>query len=232
MVLKAVFLDAGGTLIHEHPARAEIYATAARSAGIDIDAEGMRVLMQHAFAALPRTIGAAYRYSERWFAAFIERIFGAELGLEPAAVERARRELVLHFADPATFRLFPGAAELCARVRAAGLRLGVISNWSEPLPRILAGLGLSPPVEFVLVSAIERCEKPEREIFARALARAAVNASDALHAGNDPELDCRGAGAAGLRAVLVDRAGAWRDAPCPRVASLEELGRLILEEAR
>lgn len=231
MTLKAVFLDAGGTLIREDPPRQAIYAEVARELGASITASAMRERMHAAFAILPRTLGTAYRFSERWFEAFIEEIFGRGLRLGPETVAAARRELFRRFADPGSFRLYPGARELCESVRARGLRLGVISNWSEPLPTILAGLGLAPALEFVLVSSLERCEKPEPEIFRRALARSGVAPAQALHAGNDPELDCRGAEAVGIRGVLVDREGAVPAGTCARVRDLFELDALIAEAA-
>src|SRR5207247_11299986 len=68
-------------------------------------------------------------------------------------------------------------------------------------------LGLSRRVDFVLASAIERAEKPDREMFERALARAGARPEEALHAGDDLEKDVLGARRAGLSSVLVDHAG-------------------------
>jgi FMN phosphatase YigB (HAD superfamily) len=197
----------------------------------------MRELMAKTAASLPRECGGHFRYSEGWFRPFIERLFQGELGLDGARLEGLTAELLERFRDPATFRLYPHALELLDGLRGGGLRgrglaVGIVSNWSEALPGILEALGVLERVDFCLVSAIERAEKPEPEIFRRALERAASEPGEALHAGNDVSLDVRGALASGILPVLVDhghRAGGPRGVA--RVGSLRELEDWILERA-
>ncbi len=226
MVLRAVFLDVGNTLVHERPSRFEIYAQTARAHGLEVATERMDALMREAHRDLPREIDGAWRYTDRWFEAYLERIFCEGLGLEPARLAPLSRELFARFSDPATFALHAGALELCDALRARGLALGIVSNWSPRLPRLLEHLGLAARADFVLCSALERAEKPDEEIFRRALARAGVRADEALHAGDDLEKDFRGARRAGLRAVLVDHS-ARAAGETPRVHSLPELGEWI-----
>ena len=227
MVLKAVFLDVGNTLVHEEPTRFEIYAEGARRRGVVLETEAMHALMRLAHRELPREIGGAFRYTDRWFEAYIERIFHIGLGLPRAELAPLHEELFSRFADPATFALHPGAIELLERLRARGLKVGIVSNWSHRLPRLLEDLGVSRRVDFVLCSALERLEKPEPAIFERALARAGVAAEEALHAGDDYEKDFLGASRAGLRAVLVDHSRTARAEVTPRVHALVELDELV-----
>jgi putative hydrolase of the HAD superfamily len=226
MPLRAVFLDVGNTLVRERPSRFEIYALCARQYGLQVSTERMQQLMRAAHRDLPREVAGAWRYSERWFEAYIERIFATELGLEPGHLQALSRDLFARFADPATFELFPGAVELCDELRARALVVGLVSNWSGRLPHLVEQLGLSQRTDFVLCSALERAEKPDAEIFRRALARAGARADEALHAGDDLEKDFHGARRAGLRAVLVDHARAHADST-PRVHSLPELGQWV-----
>lgn len=225
----AVFLDAGNTLLAEHPSRAEIYAEVARAHGLAVDVEELRGRMQRAHAELPREIGPHFRYSEGWFAAFIERVLSDGLGLERRALPAVQAELFARFADPRTFRLEPGARELVGALKARGLVVGVISNWSERLPGLLDGLGLARQLDFAVVSALERCEKPEPRIFELALARAGVAPGLALHAGDDLRRDVHGAQAVGILPVHVDRAGSGPAGPHARVRDLGELKRWILD---
>src|SRR5258705_7009173 len=238
MPLRAVFIDAGNTLLYEKPSRFEIYALAARRRGFDLSAERMTDLMRQAHRELPREIDGAFRYSEGWFSSYIERIFHEGLDLSRSELPAVRDELFARFADPRSFHLFPGGLELLEALRRRGLAVGVISNWSQRLPGILAGLGVSDHLDFVLASAIERVEKPAPEIFARACARAGVEPSAAIHAGDDVDKDVRGARAAGLRAVRVDHAGGPRggiaDDPAtgaPLVGSLWDLSDWIAHVA-
>ncbi len=230
--LRALCLDAGGTLLHEAPSRWELYAAAAREHGLDSSPGQVRQAMIAAHDQLPRELGAHFRYSHGWFEAFIEQVFVQRLGLAPARLPQLERELFARFADPRTFRLFPGALELVRSARALGLKVGVVSNWSEALPGILAGLGLAEELDFAVVSALERCEKPERAIFELALARSDVNPREAAHVGDCPERDVRGAGALGMLTALVERSGAASASPADRTcADLFEVERWIRELA-
>lgn len=206
MVLRAFFVDVGNTLVRERPSRFAIYAECARARGVDLSDAGMQTLMRQAHRELPARIAGAYRYTDPWFTAYIERIFHHHLGLERASLAELSHGLFARFSDPGTFELFPGALELLDELRASGLTIGVISNWSPRLPGLLASLGLAQRVDFVLCSAIEEAEKPDPELFLRALARARVAPHEALHAGDDLEKDVLGARRVGARAVLVDHA--------------------------
>jgi len=233
MSLRAVFLDVGNTLITERPPRFEIYAGHARARGLDVDAERMKACMRRAHDDLPLELDGAFRYTDPWFRAFIRRIFQGELGLAEAELPELTAELFARFEDPATFHAFPGLHELLARLRDEKLVLGVISNWSARLSRVLAGLGLADAFDFVLCSALERAEKPDPELFRRALARADVAPAEALHAGDHAARDVHAALSAGLQAVLVDHAGKRPPVEgVPRVSGLPELQAVILERCR
>ncbi len=231
MPIKAFFVDVGNTLVREVPSRFAIYAECARAHGVALETPAMTALMRRAHAELPARFGGGFRYTDPWFAAYIERIFHHHLGIERAALPELSRGLFARFSDPATFELYPGALELLDTARAHGLATGVISNWSARLPGLLAGLGVAQRVDFVLCSAIEEVEKPDAEIFGRALARAGVDPDQALHAGDDLEKDYFGARRAGIRAVLVDHAGTRADLGHPRARDLAQLREVVVRLA-
>lgn len=223
MTLKALLLDAGGTLLTEEPSREALYAQAATRRGLDLSPPAMRQCMLRAHAALPLILDGNFRYSKAWFEAFIADVFLRQLGLEPARLHALVSELFETFADAANFRLLPGARELLEGAKARGWKLGLISNWSESMPEVLAGLGILPLFDSVLISAIERAEKPQREIFQRALARLNVRADEALHLGNQPVQDVRGATDCGIRALLFDPCDEHVGLGVARVRSLSEV---------
>jgi putative hydrolase of the HAD superfamily len=223
MVLAALLLDAGGTLLTEDPSRQELYARAAARRGLATAPEQMRECMSRAHRALPQVHGGHYRYSLPWFEAFIAHVFGEQLGLERAALSGVREELFAAFADARNFKLMPGAAELLERAAARGLRLGLVSNWSPALPGVLAGLGIARHFSAVVVSAVERVEKPDPAIFERALGRLNVSAAQALHVGNEPVQDVLGANACGIRALLFDPDGRHAALAHERISRLAEV---------
>jgi len=208
--IRAVFLDAGNTLFCERRPRVAIYGTVARKYGARVDNATVELALQHATEDLPRSLNGNFRYSVAWFRAFNARVFG-ELGLSPSREEQAHLELVRRFEDPRTFRLFREVPKVLEELHALGLVVGVVSNWSERLSALLDRLGIADKVRFIICSAEIRAEKPERAIFERALFRAGVLAEEALHVGNDLEMDVRGALSAGMRAALVDRSGCFRE---------------------
>src|SRR5262245_37953758 len=165
MPLAAVFLDLGGTLLAECPGRAALYAEEGRRHGLRVDDARMAELMARAHTELPRELDGAFRYSDEWFRAFQRRIFVGELGLGEERFEELTARLFERFEDARSFVLYPGARELLAASRSRGLALGLISNWSARLPRLLAGLELERAFDFVLCSAELRMEKPEPASF-------------------------------------------------------------------
>ncbi len=231
MTIKAFFVDVGNTLVREVPSRFTIYAECAREHGIALETPAMAALMRRAHGELPARVAGGFRYTDPWFAVYIERIFHHHLGIERAALPELSRGLFARFSDPATFELYPGALELLDAARARGLRVGVISNWSARLPGLLAGLGVAQRVDFVLCSAIEELEKPDAEMFRRALERAGVAPDQAVHAGDDLEKDFLGARRAGIRAVLVDHAGAHSNLGHPRARDLAQLLDVVVRLA-
>jgi putative hydrolase of the HAD superfamily len=226
-IVRAILLDAGGTLLRERTSRAAIYADAARHHGFEVDESAAAAAMRAALATLPLRVDGAFRYSRPWFRRFIADVF-ARLGV--AAVPKAlEEELFERFASAATFTLFDDVEPALDALARRGLRLAVVSNWTPALPRLLGALRIGARFETVVVSAIEQVEKPDPALFRIALERMKVAASEALHVGDHPELDVAGARAAGLRALLLDRTGTAADdaAPCTRITSLSELPRLV-----
>jgi len=121
------------------------------------------------------------------------------------------------------FELLPDVLPALDALAHRGVRLAVVSNWDCSLPGVLADLGVADRFAAVVVSAVVGAAKPDPGIFRYALERLGVSAARALHCGDRPEYDCAGARAAGLRAVLIDRAGALDGAVCPRIRTLPEL---------
>jgi putative hydrolase of the HAD superfamily len=125
------------------------------------------------------------------------------------------------------FVAYPDAAPALRELRAAGLRLVVISNWDVSLHERLEETGLAPLVDGAVASAEFGSAKPDRAIFDHACALTGASPAEALHAGDSPEADVEGALNAGLRAVLVARDGELATpTEVPVVRSLAELPAL------
>lgn len=224
MSLRALLLDFGGTLALERRSRAALYADVGRAHGVEVAEARMAELMGEAHDALPQELDGAYRYSDAWFRSFIARVFQGGLSFQ-GDLEGLARDLFAVFSDARTFALFPDAAELLARasrLRPAGLRVAVVSNWGPRLEPLLDGLGVR--VDLALTSARERLEKPDPALFQRALEGLGVDAEEALHVGDRVDTDVQGALAAGIRPVLLDRSGRMCAPPgVPMVRTLADV---------
>jgi putative hydrolase of the HAD superfamily len=219
MTVGVVLLDAGGTLFTERDTRDVIYARTLTERGLPVTAERIATLRETLHAAMPSDVEGHVRYTDRWFREFMRRLL-AELG-SPLDPEELRRDLAAHFSRPESFVLHADTLVALERLLERGLRVGVVSNWSDRLPPLLEGLGLSRYFEVVTVSAIVGHTKPDRRIFEVALASFGVRPEQALHVGDDPVNDLAGARRAGLGALLVDRAGRFQGPEIIR--SLEEI---------
>lgn len=224
--IRAVFLDAGNTLFTERRPRAAIYATVARAHLSRVSQEDASEWMARVLAELPASVDGSFRYSLAWFRAFNERVLTA-CGVPEKRLAKAHDELVRRFGDPKTYKVFPEVEAALAELTARGIQVGIVSNWSERLPELCRGLGLTEHVRFILSSAEMRSEKPDRAIFERALFRAGVPAEATLHVGDHFERDVRGALQAGLRAALIDRSGTGPQAVREGVPVLRDLKDLL-----
>jgi putative hydrolase of the HAD superfamily len=105
------------------------------------------------------------------------------------------------------FRPFPDAAPALAALRERGLALLCVSNWDVSLPEVLERCGLAGALDGVVTSAEVGARKPDPAIFTAALERAGCSADEAVHVGDTVAEDLAGAGAVGIRALHLDRAG-------------------------
>jgi len=101
----------------------------------------------------------------------------------------------------------PGAADMLARLRAMGIRTGVISNigWSggaleDRLKRLLP----EHTFEFVIASSEYGLRKPHPLLFELALRKANLPASQVWYCGDSIRADVRGAQGAGIFPVLYE----------------------------
>lgn len=224
MAVRAVLLDALGTLVELQPPGPRLRVRLEELSGVDVGPEaaerGFAAEIGHYLAH--HMEGGDREGLERLrddCAAVMHEALGVP-GIERAVVRRAMIESL-------EFAAFPDAAPALRELRSRGLRLVVASNWDCSLPEWLEGAGLGQLVDGVVSSAVIGEAKPSPAVFRAALDIAGAGPDEAIHVGDSVENDIAGARAAGVRAVLVDRS----DAPTPghieTVRSLGEVRSLI-----
>jgi putative hydrolase of the HAD superfamily len=219
--VRALLLDVGGVLVRPDFARV---AEALRARGVDADPAVLA-------AADPRVRRALDRPPSPGFATDAERgwhyfnLVLGEAGIARSPATDAALEEVKAWHDRYCLwdDVIEGVRPSLRRLRAAGLRLAAVSNANGTVRVLFERLGFTPLFEVVLDSRVEGVEKPDPGIFRLALERLGEEAGAALHVGDFYNVDVVGARAAGVRPVLVDEAGLYPEADCPRVRSLAEL---------
>lgn len=145
------------------------------------------------------------------------------LGGGPAeAVAACADAVVAEWVRVENFALYDDVLPCFESLRAAGVRLGLVSNTSRDLDEIMASFALADYVEVAVASIEIGLAKPSPAIFGAALERAGVAAGDTVMVGDSVEDDIKGALACGMGAVLLDRAGRY-DLPFVTVRTLAEL---------
>lgn len=226
MRYRAVFFDAGETLVYPHPSFPELLAQTLRREGFSVDPAEIRERLHVVAEVFTR----ATREKELWstspersrrFWASVYRALMAELGL-PFPDSLAGR-LYTTFTDLSNYRLFPDVLPVLEKLRSAGLALGVISNFEEWLERLLESLEVAGFFDVRVISGVEGVEKPDPGIFQLALDRTGVSPQESAYVGDNVTYDIEPAAALGMTAVLLDRRGRHPDTEWTRVTSLDDL---------
>jgi putative hydrolase of the HAD superfamily len=203
---RAVFLDALGTLVELEPPWVSLRDRVPAEVSDERLVEALRAEMayyrEHAHEG--RDEGSLAELRERCAA-----LVSAKLGIEITVDE---------LVDSIRFSAYPDAAPALQRLRDRGLRLVAVSNWDCSLSRVLEGCGLGQMLDGAVSSAMAGARKPDPAIFAPALELAGCGPEEALHVGDTPGEDVAGARAAGIRSLLIDRAGDGGD-----ISSLSEI---------
>jgi putative hydrolase of the HAD superfamily len=119
-------------------------------------------------------------------------------------------------------QILPGTRDALERIKQK-YAIAVISNADGRIDAVLTRCGICDCFASITDSGNVGQEKPHPAIFAAALGEMKANPADSLYVGDVYSVDYVGATNAGMRAVLFDVAGAYRNQGLPRVESLTEL---------
>jgi putative hydrolase of the HAD superfamily len=220
-----VLFDAAGTLFRVRGSVGQAYATVAARHGAAANAEEIERHFRSVFRAMPPMCFPgvpAVDIPERERAWWRQVVSAAFAGLRFDSFEAFFSDLFTHFARADSWELFPDVIPALSGLRARHLRLAIVSNFDSRLTSICQGLAIAGLFDVVVMSSQVGCAKPDPRIFAIALERLGVSPFEALHIGDSETLDVESAQAAGLRALLIDRA-ADSSEPGHRIRDLREL---------
>lgn len=127
------------------------------------------------------------------------------------------------FCSSKHWSIFPEVNTVLKNLKSRGIKIGVISNFDERLENLLENLDLLQYIDFTLCSKTTGFSKPDPEIFKIALKRAGVKEEEALHIGDDFDLDYKAAVESRLHSLLLVRDCGSVNADVDSVRSLTEI---------
>lgn len=199
--LRAVLFDVDFTLCRPGPElSAESYARIAERHGVTLDISRYEEAREAAALNLKRH--PELLHDDTIWHRFTEEIFLGMGGPEEIASECAT-EIEQGWEVSENFELFEDALPVLDELRAAHLRIGLVSNGIRDLSEFVAHHRLD--VDAVVDSRTHGRVKPHPTIFQAALDRLGIGAADAVMVGDSLEEDIEGARALGMRAILIDR---------------------------
>ncbi|HUE40782.1 MAG TPA: HAD-IA family hydrolase [Chthoniobacterales bacterium] len=208
-VPKAIFFDAMGTLFYLTHNVGHHYALVGSEIGLSLDAAKLNHAFHKAWSSMPMREaidGPRENDDKDWWREIVERVLRE---LAPGLSELDRDNFFEiayeHFSEAGVWELYPEVVEVLERLRPR-FQLAVVSNFDGRLRMILEHLGLSKFFSHIFVSSEIGADKPDPEIFCRALKFMKLQPTEALHIGDDPERDWKAANAAGLSVLELDRA--------------------------
>ena len=231
-MIKAVFFDWFYTLARFEPPRHQLYRQAFREFGVELAPEkvmrGILIADQYFFEENAKS-PVAERSPEEQLEVYIH--YPTTVLTEAGA--KASRELSLKVIQrvreqfkEVTFALFDDVLSTLKTLKQQNFILGLLTNLDSDMVAICRELGLEPYLNFVVTSKEAGADKPKPPIFLAALDKAGVNASEAVHVGDQYKLDVIGARAVGINPILVDRYDIYpKVSDCPRIHSLTELAQ-------
>jgi HAD superfamily hydrolase (TIGR01662 family) len=220
--LKAVLFDVDFTLARPGPELGpDGYVRAGERHGLTLDPLRYEAARDAALVDLHRHPELEHD-DEIWFR-FTERIIRGMGGDADSAYDCAV-EITRGWERHENFELYDDVAETFAAVRAAGLRVGLVSNSARDVREFARHHALD--VDAGISSFHHGRTKPHASIFRAVLDLLEVDPPEAVMVGDTIADDIEGARALGMRAILVDREGTHPDFE-PRIETLNELAPLL-----
>jgi len=207
-VIRAILFDAAGTLFFLTKKVGDHYANVGREVGLNLDAQQLERAFLSAWQQMPRRPaidGPRENDDKNWWRELIGQVFDQ---VAPSLSELDRDNFFEiayeHFAEAGVWQLYPEVPEVLQQLQPR-FQLAVVSNFDGRLRLILRHLGISKDFSYIFISSELGADKPDPEIFRRAVNLMHLDAKDVLHVGDDPERDWKAAAAAGLSVFPLER---------------------------
>jgi len=233
-VIKAVFFDWFNTLAHFNPPRHELYIQAFRQFGIELPTKevirGILTADRYYFEENAKSpVEKRSRQEQLQVFVHYPKAILAEGGVKVAKELPLKvMQIVSRQFKGVTFALYDDVLSTLKTLKERKFVLGLLTNLNKDMNAICRELGLEPYLDFVVTSGEVGSDKPAPPIFLAALQRAGVNASEAVHVGDQYNLDVLGAKGVGITPILIDHYDIYPEvSDCHRIHRLTELAEYL-----
>jgi putative hydrolase of the HAD superfamily len=207
-MIKAIFFDAVGTLFRLTKTVGDHYAYVASEVGLDLDAHNLERAFHSAWNQMPQRAaidGPRENDDKEWWRELVDRVLEQ---VAPSLSEFDRDNFFEiayeHFAEAGVWELYREVPSVLEKLQ-SGFHLAVVSNFDGRLRFILEHLGISKYFVHVFVSSELGADKPDPEIYGRAVKLMNLKPNKVIHVGDDPKRDWEAATATGLSIFRLDR---------------------------
>ena len=224
MRVRAVLFDLGDTLIDEKDF--DSWTEIARRFYLDLDPDTLR----HAYFEVLDDVDARPHPAgrEAGLIDFWRRTLSRAAGKELDDATARKFVAAVHEVERPV-RLYSDTRRCLDVLKAEHRALGIVSNSSSEasVRRILDRVGILEYFAPILSSGTEGVEKPDPEIFRRAVRRLELAPEEVVYVGNLAHTDARAATAAGLVGVWLNREGFGYGEDPPEITSLLEVPTFV-----
>jgi len=229
--IDAVFFDVGNTLFTPYPSMEAVCREVLLRYGIDPTDEELRagILAADRFYEERYWTDDSFWASDRDATEMWSELYSLVLRNIGVADEHRviGRAIYDHFGDGDRWRTFPDVVPVFEKLRAAGYRLALVSNWDSRLAKLCFDMDLDRYLDAVLSSASVGLIKPDPHMFEAACRRLNVEPRRAVHVGDHYYADVLGARTIGVHAVMIDRFGHGHPSDVPVIEDLYGLLPLL-----
>jgi putative hydrolase of the HAD superfamily len=207
-MIKAIFFDAAGTLFYLTKTVGDHYALVGEEIGLKLEAGQLDHAFHTAWKKMPQRQaieGPRENDDKGWWRELVGLVLDQ---VAPSLSELDRDNFFEvayeHFAEAGVWELYPEVPGVLEKLRPR-YQLSVISNFDGRLRFVLEHLGISSFFSHILISSELGADKPDPEIFRRALRVIDLKPDEVLHVGDDPKRDWQSGAMAGLSVFQLNR---------------------------
>ena len=223
--IKAIFFDAGGTLLHLDSVR--IRDLLSDELNVEVSLERFPLAQSFAMARVAELVAAGAGSTEQ-----LKREFYTTLLPETGVTRQKLSDAVdcvykLACGEMLWRKTEQGTARALEELKKRGYILGVVSNSDGRIENAFEQAGLTSYFDFFIDSFHVGVEKPDPGIFLLATERAKVAPEQAAYVGDLYWVDVVGARSAGLLPILYDQFELIPQPGCLTIRSIGEMLTLI-----